>query len=284
MSLVAILLSLALIKLVPALDAWRSLDWFHHYRRWMQKQLGQRLPSISLLLVTLAIPVAIMGGLQGMATHWFFYLLLSLVTLIYCFGPVDLHRTIHHFLDARDSNDSEAENAAIAPLIPGLEENPISLRCLVEEIFIQTHERTLAIIFWFVILGPLGALLYQLNAEWLRHSKEDENTELSQSLKLLHTILSWVPVRLAALSYAIVGSFVHALQAWNERCLACNQLPDCECYDIMVRIGLGSLQRHGGEEEEYTLQTVRESLGLCGRALMAWITVLAVLTLAGLAA
>lgn len=284
MSLVAILLSLTLIKLLPALDNWRSLAWFRSYRNWMERQLGQHLPSLGLLLLTLALPVTLLGLLQAWAGHWFFYLLLSLVVLIYCFGPVDLHRAIHHILDARDRQDTEAENSGVAALIPGITEQdlPISLRCLTEEIFIQTHERTLAIIFWFAVLGPLGALLYQLSAEWTRHSKESEDSDLNQSVKLLHTILSWAPVRLAALSYAIVGSFVHALQAWNERCLTCNQLPDCECYDIMVRIGLGSLQRHSDEAMEFSTQTVREALGLCGRALMAWITVLAVLTLAGL--
>jgi membrane protein required for beta-lactamase induction len=286
MSLVAILLSLALIKLLPVLDHWRSTAWFHTYRQWMQSRLGNRLPSLALLLVTLAIPVAIVALLQAWATHWLAYFALSLGILLYSFGPRDTHRAIRQFVDAKDRQDETTAHEAIAGLVmPEDEDNAsTSLRCLVEEIFIQTHERLLAIIFWFIILGPMGALLYQLNAEWVRQSQREENPELRQTLQLLHTILSWIPVRLAALSYAIVGSFVHALQAWNERYHTSTKIPDCECYDIMVRIGLGSLQHHGEAEDEYTLQTVREALGLCTRAFMAWITVLAVLTLAGFTA
>jgi AmpE protein len=285
MSLVAILLSLALIKLLPMLDRWRSTAWFQGYRRWLYDRLGSRLPSMAVLLLTLFIPVIPIAILQAMAEHWLAYFLLSLVVLMYCFGPLDIHRAIHHFVEAKERNDEEAAHQAITALVmPEDEDNATSsLRCLVEEIFIQTHERLLAIMFWFIVLGPMGALLYQLNAEWVRHSQREENPELHQTLQLLHTILSWIPVRLAALSYAIVGSFVHALQAWNERYQTSTQIPDCECYDIMVRIGLGSLQYHGEETEEYTLQTVREALGLGGRALVAWITVIAVLTLADLA-
>ncbi len=50
-------------------------------------------------------------------------------------------------------------------------------------------------------------------------------------------------------------------------------------HDLLIRIGRASLQFDNKSPEDNN--AVRETLGMCGRSLVAWVTILAIMTLAG---
>ena len=62
MTLLAILISLALERLLPAVDEWRSLVWFRHYQGWLRGRLAahekwQGIPALLLIVLTLPLIV-----------------------------------------------------------------------------------------------------------------------------------------------------------------------------------------------------------------------------------
>jgi AmpE protein len=83
----------------------------------------------------------------------------------------------------------------------------------------QAYQSFFAVIFWYFLLGPVAALSYRLLALAVINSK---NPAVVERAAQLHHAFDWVPVRLLAASFALVGNFVavgrvmlHELLNWN---------------------------------------------------------------------
>ena len=83
----------------------------------------------------------------------------------------------------------------------------------------QAYQGFFAVIFWYALLGPLPALAYRLLALAAEHSAQPAVAERAAQLR--HA-LDWLPVRVLAASFALVGNFaavsravLHDLLAWD---------------------------------------------------------------------
>lgn len=316
MSLLAILISLVLKKLLPALNGLRSLAWIGPYQQWIQKRLAshEKWRGIPTLLIIVLLPVIGIAIAQHLLNDLlvFFGFIFSIVILTYCLGPKDQHQLVHQYLDAEENADQETARSSLQEIFPNknLESLPDDTasrsRMLIESILTQTHDQLLAILFWFVVLGPMGAVLYRLTLELLQNVQtanetadsettggDTNDTEFSAAVARLYYLLAWIPSHLAALSYAVMGSFVHALHAWQnttheQTAYNANNTDNIvdstpQGHRLLIRIGMASLQfdNHPPQEDSQQNEAIRETLGLCGRSLIAWITILALMTLAG---
>jgi len=337
MSLLAILISLALEKFLPTLNGLRNLNWIAHYQQWIHARLAKhpKWQGIPSLLIIILLPVVGTAAVQHYLNDLLapFSFLFSVVVLTYCLGPQDEHRRVNNYLNAiEDENRSDTDNIQIelsevlqAGGVAGdatAMDDETRINRLIYAVLTITHERILAILFWFVVLGPLGAVLYQLTLALLLNREQnkqqplnnlqnasqvagDDNAEIqmedsdnfNDAVKRLHHLLGWIPSHLSALSYAVMGSFAHALHAWRDRRKKeATTSPDKDQMDrrntfddttttespnrdLLLRIGIAALQFNSNPPKDNN--AVRETLGLCGRSLVAWITILAIMTLAG---
>lgn len=299
MTLLAILISLALERLLPAVDEWRSLAWFRHYQGWLRGRLAahekwQGIPALLLIVLTPVAGVALAQYLLHDILLVFSFAF-SIVVLTYCLGPKDEHRLVHRYLDAVDVGDSATAQQTLEELLPD-DSEPASdedsrIRQIIDALLVQSHERVLGVLFWFMVLGPMGAVLYHLTVELMRMTdSEPADAAFHAALGRLHQVLAWIPAHLAALGYAVMGSFVHAMQAWKhpppattEPAVAANETEQGDnrpqSHRLLLRIGLASLQFDSKPPQDNA--AIREALGLCGRSLIAWVTILALMTLAG---
>lgn len=312
MSLLTILISLALERLLPPLEHLRGLDWFSQYTDWIRRRLGghPRWQGIPALLITVLLPVIAVGVLQSLFADILDVLvfLFGIIVLSFCLGPRNPLYVAHKYQDALEHGDTDEAQTSLEFLLPdGIpEDEAVRAEALVETVLIQNHERLLAILFWFVVLGPMGAVLYLLAAYQAQHARRNPDPdilEFSAAAAKLHDLLAWIPCRLTALSYAVMGSFVHALQAWeiseapgvDEAEFEETKLEEIEAaakthtvpiipdsHGLLLRVGLGALQFD--DEPPKDTSTVRETFALCLRSVIAWLTILALLTLAGWAA
>lgn len=302
MTLLAILISLALERLLPAVDEWRSLVWFRRYQGWLRGRLAahEKWQGIPVLLLIVLTPVAGVALAQYLLHDILlvFSFAFSIVALTYCLGPKDEHRLVHRYLDAVDVGDSATAQQTLEELLPD-DSEPASdedsrIRQIIDALLVQSHERVLGVLFWFMVLGPMGAVLYHLTVELMRMTdSEPADAAFHAVLGRLHQVLAWIPAHLAALGYAVMGSFVHALRAWQHPPLATpteTGQPDTAgeegpgdgrppSHQLLLRIGLASLQFDSKPPQDNA--AIREALGLCGRSLIAWVTILALMTLAG---
>lgn len=141
-------------------------------------------------------------------------LLYSALVLFSCLGPRDLADDVQRLRAAR----AAGEAAEIARLTRALQSGPepdADHKSLIGALFIQSHERLFGTLWWFLALGPGGAVLYRL-ASRLPLLIEDVHGPAARSAAALHALLAWIPARLTALLYALAGSMDDALSAWRR--------------------------------------------------------------------
>jgi adenosylcobinamide-phosphate synthase len=112
-------------------------------------------------------------------------------------------------------------------------------RLSIEQVFISSHRQMFGVMFWFVLLsplGPVGAVLYRLSSLLRYRWNEVEGTGVfGQFAEQVFRVLDWPASRATALSYAVVGNFEDALNCWRDQAM------DFGENGIVVASGAGAL-------------------------------------------
>lgn len=96
-------------------------------------------------------------------------------------------------------------------------------RLAIEEALISAHRNVFGVIFWFILLpGPTGALLYRLarffDDEWgERRAIEADFGDFGEFAQKAFGVLDWIPVRLTAAAFSIVGDFEDGVHCWRSQ-------------------------------------------------------------------
>ncbi len=143
----------------------------------------------------------------------------------------------------------------------GLDAQNVSKACI-ESVLENGNDALFAPIFWFCILGPAGAILYRLantlDAMWGYRTTRYLN--FGRAAAKLDDALNYIPARLTALSYALVGHTRNALICWQT------QAPDWDSPNAgpVMAAGAGALNiKLGGAANYHGATELRPELG-CG--------------------
>ncbi|NOX43384.1 MAG: regulatory signaling modulator protein AmpE [Gammaproteobacteria bacterium] len=299
MTLISILIVLLLEKYADWQTKLRNANWCCSYESWMRAKLSEYkgLDGPAGLILIIAPVIIIVGVISTILNgyHSFYSFIFGILVLSYSIGPKKIHEDVQKFIHSKKQGDNEGAywqlDNILGQDIP--ESEPLLTLKLIKVILIQTSRQLLSILFWFVVLGPIGAALFRLVS--IIHEDKLKNKDDSQfaiAAAQLQHILHWIPSRLTALSYAISGSFAHSLDCWRNT-------PDVYSStdtfidkndDMLTCIGLSALQLGTTEQDDNNpdldrqnlkLNSVNEALKLGLRAIIVWVTVLAIMTLAG---
>lgn len=293
MTLIAILLVLGIERFVGAVDHLRGFGWCRGWSRWLENRLSRHAlwqGPLGVLIVILP-PLVLLGLVSAGLYHVTPVLdfVLGCIVLLYCLGPADLGHQVSRYTEALEAADRQAAEQARSEFYNPRWDDQGPLGGTLCSLLGQTNLRLFAVLFWFVILGPIGALLYRLTAELHKHYG-DVHGGFADSLRDLYNLLNWPTTRLSALGFALAGNLVDALYGWRRteaRSLAVNE-------KVLIESGLGALQfrqTYGEETESDTGATMPESeevgqwveaaRSLENRTLIVWLSVLAIMTIAG---
>ena len=182
----------------------------------------------------------------------------------------------------------------------------------IERGLVDAYRQVFAVLFWFAVLpGPAGAVLYRaallLAQEWRGGEPGDDETPIARSrasfgapARRLLWLLDWVPVRLTALSFAIVGDFEDAAWCWRTQPQSWVRQEGGVEAGIVLAAGAGALgvQLGGplavlgadplgrpdvGVGEPPEPEVLPSAIGLVWRALILWLLVILLVTLANYA-
>jgi membrane protein required for beta-lactamase induction len=278
MALISIILGLILDRIFRHLHELRELTWFEHYTHKISGFVKNNSGWVKLTAV-LVLPMLAFISLQYLLFDFFwglFYLAFSIVTLFFCLGPACLNNDIDAYLDARSlGDDDEALHyAAVLTERPASTAPDQQINDVIRAILSAANERIFSVLFWFVLLGPLGAMLYRLTSNICKQDKED--TSLLGAAGVLHASMTWAPARLLAIGYALTGHFDGAVHAYRNR--PAEDDIGLSNYDVLVNTGLGALYQQEITDE---ISGVRSARGLVLRSILIWIAMLALLTLGG---
>jgi AmpE protein len=155
------------------------------------------LPCLALaVLLWILQPVAY--GLLALPVH--------LLALLYSLGRGDLRSTLGPFRDAWRREDPQAAlHVAERDLGLGAETPEQLLHKVQGRLLLDGLQGFFAVIFWYCLLGPVAALAYRLLALAAERSQHSGVAGLAGRVQ--HAF-DWLPVRLLAASFALVGNFV----------------------------------------------------------------------------
>ena len=117
---------------------------------------------------------------------------------------------------------------------------PALSRVALEKLLLCAHRQLFGVFFWYVVLGPAGALLYRLaqvlSQKWgaLDHHEYGRFGLFPDSA---FKVLDWLPLRLTAASFAVVGNFEDSVRCWQEQALHWTN----KAHGIILASGAGAL-------------------------------------------
>lgn len=295
-----------------ALSVSRNFDAGRSHHGWVAWCLAVLVPS----LITLGMHWLLFWGLG-----WPFAVIWSVAVLYVTLG---FRQFSHHFTEIRDALEEGDENAARERLAHWQQVDVVDLprseivRHVIEYSVIAAHRHVFGVLAWFSVLaalglGPTGAVLYRL-AEFVSrywHSKERigapaASESLQHASAQAWTLIDWLPARLTALSFAVVGSFEEAIEGWRFHAQRFPNDNDgvvlaATAGAINVRLGGEALKARASADTPQGLEIdadmgdsdatpgrepevshLRSVVGLVWRSVVVWMLLLALLTLARL--
>ena len=299
MILIATVICIALELFSPWFTPHRNYNWFQSYGMRIHNMLGglsvwSGPAGVLFVLLPVVVLVALLQNwLDGFALN-LPLLVMSIFVLGYCLRYDPVEKTIDNCIAAHERGDDEA--AVLYTKELGLEldtgtSDPV--RLMADSILTQPVERLFSVIFWFVLLGPLGAVLYRLT--WLIQTHPApgwaEDQAFHHAAERLQGILDWLPVRLLAIGYALTGSFEEAIHEWRDHENTTSADIGKTNQTILRYAGYGAIHLDRfeiavteGEEPRLETTAIRAARGLVLRSLLAWVIVIALVSLAGWAA
>jgi AmpE protein len=298
MKLLALLIGLIVERLATRLFHLRRLPWLDRAIDAGFRQAA-RLPNwpavipVILIAIVLTAPVAAVRYGLGDAWFGFPYLVLSIVVLFFSLGPKDIGEDVKEYCHAIESDDA-GRIAATAKAITETElpDDPSErIRRVEQAVCVQANNRLFAVVFWFVLLGPVGAWGYRatdlVRRRAVFNALRDEapcDAALVEASETLHGWLAWIPARLTAIGYAMAGSFDGALSAWRQRPADAPASAHQQSEHLLARVGTGALALHALADESAAQRAIRGATtanGLVYRQLFIWAAVIGAMTLYG---
>lgn len=168
-------------------------------------------------------------------------------------------------------------------------------RVAIEQGLLASHRHLFGTVAWFIALGPAGAVLYRASAVlsdfWgARH--EADFGAFGNFAARAFLWLDWVPVRLTAASFAAAGNFADAVYCWRAQ--AAEWIPRADGVILAsgggalgVRLG-DTLHQDGGLQyrpelgtgDEVDVDYMQQAVGLVWRALVLWMFLILLVSLA----
>ncbi len=285
--------------------------------RWAGHTFDAGKPHYAVLAWSAAV---LLPAATVVAAHWALVLAVGwpaavVWNVVVLYATLGFRQFSHHFTEIRDALESADEDRARALLadwqqvaVGGLRRSEI-VRQVIEYSVIAAHRHVFGVLTWFSILsalglGPAGAVVYRLSEfvprYWVHKGEaltHPVSVALADVARQCWGAIDWLPARITAIGFAVVGSFEEAIENWRnsaQRGLTGNDgvILAATAGAINIRLGSGgdgtaaALDRGmsaepaaGPEPEVGHLRTV---VGLVWRTVLMWMILLALLTLARL--
>jgi AmpE protein len=284
LSLLAALIALGLLHLLPQLAQWRGDGVFRGWVRQLDDTDGR-----SRVLLTLVVPTVLcllLADLLGrLPLGGFLQLTFAVLVLVYGLGPRAFEADLEAILHAPDPVARQKAAQRLAE--PG-ETVRWSAQGLGEAVAMAALRRRFGVLLWFFLLGPAGALLYRLAQTLGRDETLGLDAISRVHARRVANALDWLPAQLLVFTLALVGHWDAVMAAWHRWRQHASPTswytdgPDflaaAACADITVEIEAGD--GYAEERSDPLLELVRMRSAFL-RALLAWLSVVALIVLGG---
>ncbi len=222
---------------------------------WRNKVSGLIVVVTLVGLITLLVWWLISWPVTGMITGIIFF--------YFTLGGRSLFEHARDVQNALNAEDLKAARVAVGRMVSrdtsAMDRTEVSL-ATIESVLENGNDAVFGTIFWFVLLGAPGAVCYRLintlDAMW--GYRTAQYSEFGWAAARLDDLLNWIPARLCALTYSLVGETKTALICWKKQAAAWES-PNA---GPVIAAGAGALQiQLGGPGVYHGLIKARPVLG-----------------------
>ena len=221
---------------------------------------------------------------------------LDAIALYFAIGARSLHDHIAPIalaLQGSDSHQADLPRARtlasriVSRDLSDASDEPIA-RAAVESALENGSDAIFAPLFWLVVAGAPGVVLYRLantlDAMW--GYRNARFTGFGWAAARIDDVLNWIPARLTAISYALLGHTANALRCWRTQApqwSSPNAGPVMAAGAGSLRVRLGGTARYEGVDEvrpplgigePASAADITRALALVSRTLWLWLGVL----------
>ncbi|MFV1992257.1 MAG: regulatory signaling modulator protein AmpE [Acidiferrobacterales bacterium] len=282
--LIASLLALALDRLVPDRVGLDPFGWYHEWADSIEQRFNtgtreQGWAALFLALLPISFAILISRYVLG-EIGWLFRFIFDVVVLYFCLNLNRLNSQATELSNALESGRLLDANEHLRQLSgSSSRENETEISSAsVKTVLFELNTTTIAPLFWFLFFGPVGAVTQRMCAvlDYMWGRDNEQFQEFGKPIISVNKILGWVPARLTALSFAIVGNFEEAINNWLRRSDAWS-----DNRDTLQAAGFGAMHLQYATEPEENDKTldkpasghVRRALALSWRVMFFWLII-----------
>lgn len=279
------------------LDAWlgepqraHPLVLFGRMVRWIERHVYADRRSAGVLAWCLAVlPIVLVMSLSLMAPTWMRFVI-DVVVLYLAIGLRSLGEHAAPVARALRDGDLAAARVAVGRMVSrdtGVLDAPHVAAAASESVLENGNDAVFGALFWFVLLGAPGAVLYRLantlDAMWGYRTPRYER--FGWMAARMDDVLNFLPARLTALSYALLGNARRAWRCWRSQAPAWDSpnagpVMAAGAGALGVRLG-GAAPYDGvweprpalGEGDAPDADTIVRALRLVRRSVVLWLVV-----------
>lgn len=249
----------------------RQWRWLRQYQQILNAKVGYWNSNL-LFLATVLPPVIIIGLIQILLRPWLFgflELFFGILVLLYCFGPENVWAEAYGCIHDFSHGDRKVLVEKMRSFGIEFPEDSEQLHFVfASHIFAGAYYRVFAVIFWFLVLGPVGAVLYRIVV--LLHLNSPLGVT-PVAAKVQH-VMDWVPVRLFTFLFALGGHYSATLACWKQHVTKGLEAND----EILKECSVAALDK---VDSNSNVVVEKEALNLLDRVFVMSLVVLAVIVL-----
>lgn len=313
MSFISVLIALLVEQVRPLRRGNVIHAGMRSWVRWSAKHLDAGQPLHGCLAWGCAVIVPTLGAslLYWLAVAAGGWLLGTLWSVFVLYVTLGFRQFSFHFTRIRDALADGDEDLARQVLAEWQYKSPRDLRgsqiiqYAIEYSVIAAHRHVFAVFSWYCVfaalgLGPAGAIFYRLGefvARYWQYRLDMRFHPVSAALQHVASsawyVMDWLPARLTALSFAVVGSFEDAVAGWRNHVVRFAKDNDGVVLAAMagaINLDLSTQDAQSASDPKF--QPVGKALpeqqhlavvvGLVWRTVIMWMVLLALMTLAKL--
>ena len=213
--------------------------------------------------------------------HSFFSFTLNLIILVYCLKPNEYNEKMEDIKFSVEHEKDIPEDDRLKYLIASISEKKSNddITEITNNLFYNSTRSIFTVLFWFLVLGPAGCLGYIVLDYFIYGNDIRIDQKSKKKLEIIFGLIEYIPARLSAFSFAIVGNFENSLNAWKN--LKSNV--DLHKGNIILvnTIGLSSFEIIGNNEQNALLEKISYIQTIISRSLLAWLSFTILLIIGG---
>jgi len=219
--------------------------------------------------ISVYIILTIIVSVLGSFLHPFFSFLINLFILFYCLKPNEFILNMEKIKNKKFLDNCKEDKIFIRMMST----KKYDIDSVKNNLFYNSLRNIFSVIFYFLLLGPAGSLAYLILDSYVNDPSFKVDVKSKNKLSIILGVLEYVPAHLTILSYAIVSDFEICVKSFKTT----EYKPDLYVYNkgLVNNVGINLISDHDPDND------ILQYKNIISRALLAWLSIVALLIFSG---